>query len=70
MDTMRITSPAFQDNAEIPAKHTCDGENVNPELVIENVPAPQIAGAAYGGPRCSRRLMGALGGKERRFCCC
>ena len=39
MDTMRITSPAFQDNAEIPAKHTCDGENVNPELVIENVPA-------------------------------
>ena len=38
MENMRITSPAFRDNEAIPAKFTCEGENVNPELAIENVP--------------------------------
>lgn len=38
METMRISSPAFADNEQIPPKYTCDGENVNPELRIENVP--------------------------------
>jgi len=39
MEKMRLTSPAFKDNAEIPARYTCDGDNINPELVIENVPS-------------------------------
>ena len=39
MEHFRISSPAFQHNGHIPAKHTCDGANVNPELIIENVPA-------------------------------
>jgi Raf kinase inhibitor-like YbhB/YbcL family protein len=39
MDNLRITSPAFRDNEPIPAKYSCEGEDVNPELVIENVPA-------------------------------
>jgi Raf kinase inhibitor-like YbhB/YbcL family protein len=34
----RISSPAFEDQGMIPAKYTCDGENVNPPLKIENVP--------------------------------
>ncbi len=39
MDKLRISSPAFEDNGSIPAKYSCDGANVNPPLVIENVPA-------------------------------
>ena len=29
---MKITSSAFQNNSKIPAKYTCDGENINPPL--------------------------------------
>ena len=39
MSTLKITSPSFSHNGHIPAKFTCDGEDVNPPLVIENVPA-------------------------------
>ncbi|MFH1376629.1 MAG: YbhB/YbcL family Raf kinase inhibitor-like protein [Candidatus Woesearchaeota archaeon] len=35
---MKLTSTAFKDNEDIPSKYTCDGENINPELKIENVP--------------------------------
>ncbi len=35
---MKLTSPAFQDGGLIPIKYTCDGENINPELVISGVP--------------------------------
>ena len=36
---MNITSPAFNHNQQIPAKYTCDGEDVNPELIFGEVPA-------------------------------
>jgi len=36
---MLITSPAFNDGDLIPAKFTCDGGDINPELQIQNVPA-------------------------------
>lgn len=39
MEHFRVSSPAFHHNDHIPAKYTADGANVNPELVIENVPA-------------------------------
>ena len=39
MEHFRVSSPAFHHNDHIPAKYTCDGANVNPELLIENVPA-------------------------------
>lgn len=39
MERMRLTSPAFEDNGKIPAKYSCDGDNVNPELRVENVPS-------------------------------
>lgn len=38
MKQLKVTSPAFKDNGFIPAKYTCDGENVNPPLQIENIP--------------------------------
>lgn len=36
---MKLTSPAFAHNGTIPAKYTCDGANVNPPLVIADVPS-------------------------------
>ena len=35
---MKITSPVFQNNSYLSAKYTCDGENINPPLQIEEVP--------------------------------
>ena len=34
-----VASPAFDDGDAIPARYTCDGENVSPELSIADVPA-------------------------------
>lgn len=36
---MKLTSPEFNDNEFIPKKFTCRGENINPELVIDDIPA-------------------------------
>ena len=35
---MKLTSPAFEHNQSIPAKYTCQGEDINPALVIEDIP--------------------------------
>lgn len=35
---MHLISPEFVSQATIPSKYTCDGENINPQLVINNVP--------------------------------
>ncbi len=35
---MIIKSPAFENNGMIPRKYTCDGHDVNPPLVIEDIP--------------------------------
>ncbi|OHA13396.1 MAG: hypothetical protein A2909_01795 [Candidatus Tagabacteria bacterium RIFCSPLOWO2_01_FULL_39_11] len=35
---MKILSSAFEHNSMIPAKYTCDGENINPSLKISSVP--------------------------------
>ncbi len=35
---MTITSPAFAHNAFMPAKYTCDGENVSPSLSFSDIP--------------------------------
>lgn len=36
---MFLTSTAFKNNARIPVKYTCDGEEFNPPLLISEVPA-------------------------------
>jgi len=38
MSALKITSPAFQDNGTIPRQYTCDGEDINPPLMIANIP--------------------------------
>jgi len=35
---MRIKSSAFQHAERIPLKYTCDGEDINPPLTIEDIP--------------------------------
>lgn len=35
---MNLISPAFENGKDIPKKYTCDGENINPELQLMDVP--------------------------------
>jgi Raf kinase inhibitor-like YbhB/YbcL family protein len=35
---MQISSPVFNENGPMPAKYTCDGENISPPLEIIDVP--------------------------------
>jgi len=39
MKELTITSEAFQNNKSIPKKYTCDGQDINPPLSIEGIPA-------------------------------
>ena len=36
---MKLSSPEFEHNSPIPKKFTCQGEDVNPALIIEGIPA-------------------------------
>ena len=36
---MKLTSPAFENGSNIPSKFTCEGLDINPELIIEGIPA-------------------------------
>jgi Raf kinase inhibitor-like YbhB/YbcL family protein len=38
VEPLQLTSPAFSDNGNIPAKFTCDGEDASPQLDISGVP--------------------------------
>lgn len=38
VSNMKITSPAFNHNENIPSKYTCDGENISPPLKFSEVP--------------------------------
>ena len=33
-----ISSSAFEDEGDIPSKYTCEGEEINPPLTVENIP--------------------------------
>jgi Raf kinase inhibitor-like YbhB/YbcL family protein len=39
MGDLKIGSSSFENNGMIPAKFTCDGDNVNPALFIGNIPS-------------------------------
>lgn len=39
LPNMLLTSSSFNDKESIPKKFTCDGYDINPELLISNVPA-------------------------------
>jgi hypothetical protein len=36
--SMKITSPEFENNQLIPRKFTCEGEDISPALIIEDIP--------------------------------
>lgn len=36
--SLQLLSPSFMQKADIPSRHTCDGQNVSPELAWEGVP--------------------------------
>lgn len=38
MEFLKITSPAFVNGEIIPDKYTVKGQNINPELIIEDIP--------------------------------
>jgi len=38
MGDLKLTSTAFENNKRIPAKYTCDGDDISPPLKIEGVP--------------------------------
>jgi Raf kinase inhibitor-like YbhB/YbcL family protein len=40
---MRISSPAFEDEGDIPALYTCDGDRISPPLVFEDVPEDAVS---------------------------
>jgi Raf kinase inhibitor-like YbhB/YbcL family protein len=39
MSSLKLSSPEFSHTKLIPARYTCDGEDVNPPLLIENIPS-------------------------------
>jgi Raf kinase inhibitor-like YbhB/YbcL family protein len=39
---LKISSTAFLDEGMIPEKYTCDGNNINPPLDIENIPEESV----------------------------
>jgi Raf kinase inhibitor-like YbhB/YbcL family protein len=38
MANLNVKSPAFENNKPIPSKYSCDGDEVNPPLIIEGIP--------------------------------
>jgi len=38
MESLNLSSSAFKHNGSIPSKYTCDGADINPPLMIDNVP--------------------------------
>lgn len=39
MERFTLSSSAFTDGTTVPARYTCDGENINPPLTISGVPS-------------------------------
>ncbi|MDQ3253999.1 MAG: hypothetical protein M3R15_08850 [Acidobacteriota bacterium] len=40
---MQVTSSAFEEGQPIPAKYTCDGEDISPRLKWMGVPAEAVS---------------------------
>jgi hypothetical protein len=42
-ETLTVTSSAFEHNGAIPVKHSCEGEDVNPDLEISGIPTEAVS---------------------------
>jgi len=42
-NSMKLTSPVFENNGNIPKKYTCDGEAISPPLAISDVPQDALS---------------------------
>ena len=40
---MKLSTPSFENQGNIPTKFTCDGENTNPGLVFEDAPESTVS---------------------------
>ena len=40
---MKLTSPAFLDNEQIPTRYTCEGDNISPPLEIAEIPTGTVS---------------------------
>jgi Raf kinase inhibitor-like YbhB/YbcL family protein len=38
-----VSSPVFDNEGEIPARYTCDGDNINPPLVVDQIPKDTVS---------------------------
>lgn len=43
LGNIKLSSPVFDNNSEIPKKYTCNGEDINPPLEIKDIPADTIS---------------------------
>jgi len=43
MKELTVSSPVFENNGLIPAKYTCDGDDINPPLRIEGIPKETVS---------------------------
>ena len=67
MSGFQITSPVFENNGFTPKKYTCDGADINPQLLIANVPAETKSLALIvDDPDAPGGDMGTLGCLEYR----
>lgn len=40
---IKLSSPAFPHEGNIPSKYTCDGEDINPQLELEQIPEGTVS---------------------------
>ena len=39
MEKLSVKSPVFENGKKLPLKYTCDGEGINPPLVVDGIPS-------------------------------
>ena len=40
---LQLSSPAFEAGERLPIRYACDGENISPELILDNIPPETVS---------------------------